>query len=62
VLEAPAPLPVDLGQGQQNGGLPEPAVVAALTPEEQFHMGIVREGLELCGDAGGAEDQTHDEF
>ena len=62
VRETPAPLPVDLAQEPQNAELPEPAVATALTVEEQFHMGIVREGMELCGDAGGTEGQTHDEF
>jgi len=62
VLENTAQLPVDLTQEPQNAGLPEPGVATALTVEEQFHMGIVREGMELCGDAGYTEDQTHDEF
>ena len=59
VPESPAPLPVNLAQ---HAGLPEPAVAAALTPEEQFHMEIVREAIELYGDSGGAENQTQDEF
>lgn len=59
VPASPAPLPVDLAQ---QAGLPEPAVAAALTQAEQFHVDISREAMELYGDAGGAEDQTEDEF
>lgn len=42
--------------------LPEPSVATALTPEEQFHMDIVREAMGLYGDASSSEGQTHDEF
>lgn len=62
VLETPAQLPVDLAQVQQDAGLPEPAMVAALTGDEQFHIGILGEAIALYGGDGSTDGQTQAEY